>query len=155
MEEPYEDDQSIADDEQLYRRIPEWHWDGCPGDSCRPSSAAFYDDPDGQPMSVDIASLSTPESVLEGHDRFALVAFTAQLARSSQLIVVPLPLDSNPAHAVVPGNKTQGVRRTLAKQCTWIVSPDQVVEPPQQVDPPVQIDPPQQEDPPVQVDPPE
>lgn len=125
----YTDDLTIANDAHLWRRIPPWHFifDGNIG-RLRPSKAAFDDDDDGHPMSVVLADLVTASGrgsahVLQGHDGFALAQITAGLARSKQQGVQRDPLFEEPAHALVFGNKTDSVKKTFAKGCTWIVPP--------------------------------
>jgi hypothetical protein len=119
------DDASIPDDAELWRRIPPWHiHDDVKLGRVRPASAAFDDDPDGQPMSVTLgAESSGPEYVLAGHERFALAAITAGQARACGLRVVRDPLPDNPAHALVIGRKTESVMRRLARGAAWVVPP--------------------------------
>lgn len=82
-------------------------------------------------MSVVIADLvlqagGQPSDALAGHADFALAAITAGLARSLKQIVVRNPLVDEPAHALVAGIKTEGIRRTMAKQCEWVISPPEM-----------------------------
>ena len=85
---PHEDDSSILDDTELWRRIPPWHVveDKNHGGK-RISKAAFEDHPDGSPMSVVLgdevlAAGRDAQSVIAGHDDFCLASVTAGLARS-------------------------------------------------------------------------
>jgi hypothetical protein len=119
------DDSTIPDDEDLWRRIPPWHFvfDENRG-AVRPSSAAFDDDEDGQPMSVYLASAAAaPDIVLRGHAGFALATITAGLARECQQALVRDPLPEAPSHAVVIGRKTHGIRRRFAREAQWVISP--------------------------------
>lgn len=119
------DDPSIPDDADLLRRIPPWHFyfDEKLG-RIRPSKAAFEDDGDGSPMSVVLASeAGPPESVLAGHPVFALAAITAGLARSLGQLIVRDPTPEEPAHAVVVGRKTDGIKRRIAREARWVVLP--------------------------------
>ena len=123
------DDPTIEDEAALWRRIPPWHfvfdtnlrrW--------RPSSAAFDNDPDGQPMSVLLGEEVTgagrdPVSVLSGHTGFALAAVAAGLTRACGQAVVRDPLPGEPAHALVVGPKPKSVQRRLAKSAVWVVPP--------------------------------
>ena len=124
----YADDPTILDSADLWRRIPPWHFvnDENSG-QIRPSSAAFEDDPDGSPMSVVQGSeTSGPDSALSGHSGFALASFTAGLAKECGQSIVRDPLPEEPAHALVCGTKTKAIRRRLAREATWVVSPSGV-----------------------------
>lgn len=125
----YSDDTSISDAAVLWRRVPPRHFvfDENLG-KLRPSKAAFDDHPNGSPMSIVLADLVVvsgrgPQDILIGHDRFALAAITAGLARSKSQGVAKDPLPEEPAHGVVFGNKTDSVRRTFAKNTTWVIPP--------------------------------
>jgi hypothetical protein len=127
--EQLRDDTSISNEAKLWRRIPHWHFifDANLG-RVRPTSAAFDDDEDGSPMSVVLADVVLesgrgPEHILAGHDRFALAAITAGLARSKKQGVARDPEPDEPAHALVFGKKTGSVTRALAKGAEWVVSP--------------------------------
>ncbi len=123
--ENYLDDSSVADESSLWRRIPPIHFvDDENTGKKRPSSAAFDNDKDGDPMSVVIAAESRgKESVLKGHEGFALAAITAGLARSCGQILVRKPLAEEPAHALVVGDKPKKVRKKLAGGFVWVVPP--------------------------------
>ena len=119
------DDLTVPDDEKLWQRIPPWwfHSDESVG-RLRPAKAAFDDDSDGGPMSVVITSeAENPEATLAGHPGFALVSFTAGLARSFGQRIVRDPTPEEPAHALVDGRKTDGIKRRLARAATWVVPP--------------------------------
>jgi hypothetical protein len=69
MPNPYEDDLTVADEEDLWRRIPRW-WiiENRDTGGWRVSSAAFEDHPNGSPMSVFLSTVirvggRSPESV--------------------------------------------------------------------------------------------
>ena len=131
---PYTDDETIEDSTLLLRRIPinpRLHiiWDNNTK-SWLPSSAAFENHPNGTPMSVVLEDvlkeLGRPlDSALDGHgDGFSLVGFEAGIARSCDQGVAREPVEGEPAHGVVFGNKTRSVRRALARSSVWIVPPD-------------------------------
>lgn len=127
---PYEDDPSILDDAELWRRIPPWHIveDNNRGGK-RISKAAFEDHPDGTPMSVVlgqevVAAGRDRYSVIAGNDNFCLASVTAGLARSLNQGIVRKPRDIEPAHAEVFGRKTDGVRKRFAREATWVIGPD-------------------------------
>jgi hypothetical protein len=126
---PQVDDPTIEDDAPLWRRVPPHHFvlDEQSG-SVRPSSAAFEDHPDGSPMSVLLGAESAgPDSVLAGHPDFALASITAGLARECGQLVVRDPLPMEPAHALVIGRKTKGVRKRMAVAASWVVAPPDAV----------------------------
>jgi len=129
VHEDYTDDPSIPDDAELWRRVPPWHiiFDENLGRN-RPSKAAFDNDRDGSPMSVVLADLVLesnrgPESVLAGHEGFALAVIIAGLARSRKQGVVRDPQPDEPAHALVFGRKGDSVRRALARESCWVIPP--------------------------------
>jgi hypothetical protein len=127
------DDQSIADDALLLRRVPSKPnlnvvWDanlGC----WRPSSASFENDKDGSPMSVQLsdtlAELGLPmETALKGHEEgFSLAAITARTARKYDQSIIRDPTEDEPAHGLVVGEKPKRISRKLAKSFRWIVPP--------------------------------
>jgi hypothetical protein len=95
----------------------------------RPSSAAFEDDPDGNPMSVFVENLVRCASkgendVLLGHKDFALAAVTAGFAREQKQGVDLEPTDF-PGHAVVFGKKPKSISRSFAKAAKWVIAPTQ------------------------------
>jgi len=107
----YEDDASILDDADLWRRIPPWHIvDDSNRGGKRISKAAFEDHPDGSPMSVFLgqevlAAGRDPDSIVASYDEFCLASVTAGLARSLKQGIVRKPRDEEPAHAEVFGKK--------------------------------------------------
>ena len=123
------DDPSIADNADLWRRVPPRHIvDDHNTGGKRISKAAFDDSDDGSPMSVVLAELvlqsaRTPQHILVGYDGFSLVAISAGLVRSKQQGIVRDPIPGEPAHALVFGKKTDSVRRALARGSKWIVGP--------------------------------
>jgi hypothetical protein len=123
----YRDDPTISDDAELWRRIPPWHIfsDENIG-GIRPSSAAFEDDPDGEPMSVYLADeCRDPHIALAGHEGFGLVAITARLARECKQAIVRQPVPGPSGHVVVVGKKTDSVRKKFARAAAgqWVVRP--------------------------------
>jgi hypothetical protein len=126
---PYEDDKSILDDAELWRRIPPWHVveDKNRGRR-RISKAAFEDHPDGTPMSVVLgqdvlAAGRDAYSVVARYDAFCLASVTAGLARSLNQGIMRKPLDDEPAHAEVFGKKTDSVRKKFARAAIWVIGP--------------------------------
>ncbi len=127
--ERFPDDPEIADEVPLFRRIPPWHFVCDENDgSYRPSSAAFEDDDDGDPMSVYRADVlksegGRPERVMIGHPGFGLVAVTAGTMRHKEQTVHPDPLPEESSHTLVCGPKTRATRRFFARQSVWIIPP--------------------------------
>jgi len=131
--EHFPDDPSIADESELLRRIPPQHFfrDDNSG-LVRPSSAAFEDDDDSDPMSVYLATVLAAErrqatSVLAGHEGYALASITAGLAREKNQTVHPDPLTEETSHAVVCGDKRSGnkksAKKAFAMNAKWVVRP--------------------------------
>jgi hypothetical protein len=125
----YQDDLTIVNDAELWRRIPNTRIivDDDSGER-RPSSQAFNDDDDGDPMSVYLAEVvllanRSPESLLESFVGYGLAAITAGHARECQQGVFRAPTADEPAHAKVFGKKTKKVRRALAVEARWVLSP--------------------------------
>lgn len=125
----YVDDLTIEDQDELLRRIfPGWWIFDKNLGSLRPTSQAFKNHRDGSPMSVylqkelDEHGLN-PESVLAGHEDFALASITAGLARQCEQGVMKRP-DIDLGHAEVFGEKTDSVRRKFAENSIWVVLPN-------------------------------
>lgn len=124
----YHDDLSISNSAELWRRIHPTQVvkDGSGG--YRPSSAAFENDSDDDPMSIFFASVvgetgRIPADVLQGLTNYALAAFTAGIAREFEQKVVRDPIEGEPAHGLVVGYKPHSIRKQWAKRCQWVVSP--------------------------------
>ncbi len=125
----YSDDPTIANEAELWRRIPPWHFIPDLNTSrIRPSTAAFKDHQNGSPMSVLLADVligsgGGPLDVLANYDGFALASITAGLARDCGQGVARRPLLHEPAHAEVFGKKTRGVRKRFVDRSYWVVAP--------------------------------
>src|ERR1700674_870735 len=104
--ENFPDDPTIKDDTSLLRRIPPWHRFFDQNENrWRPSSAAFEDDDEGDPMSVYLSTVllrenREPSVVLAGHKGYSLASITAGLARRYSQTVHPDPLLEESSHAV-------------------------------------------------------
>jgi hypothetical protein len=124
MGNAYQDDESIGDDSALWRRIrPDWAiYDENLGRR-RPTSQAFQNRGDG--MSVLLgAEVESPEVAVESVPGYGLVSFTAGLVRQLDQLVARDPTPEEAAHALVVGNKTGPVKRTLAESALWLIEPD-------------------------------
>ena len=115
-----DDDKTIPDSEGLWRRIHPTQVirDRTTG-AWRPSSAAFKDQR-GE-LSVDLASLTTPERALAETPQHSLAEVKAAVFRVKGYIVVKDPLPTNIAHALVYGKLTGAHLREIAGIATWIV----------------------------------
>lgn len=125
----FPDNPIVADTSALLRRIPPRHFffDKKLGYT-RPSSAAFEDDEDGDPMSVYRCDVIESEGasvqrVMVGHASFGLASLTAGQVRSKDQTVFPDPLPDESSHTKVCGPKPDSVRRWFAKQAAWVVPP--------------------------------
>ena len=129
----YTDDPAIADDAELWRRIPpnspdspNWVIFDEKRERWRPSSGCFK----GDEMSVALADIvigsgGTAKAYLADHEAYGLASITAGLARSSKPPqgVCPDPGADQPAHALVVGPKTDSVRRRFAVKAEWVIKP--------------------------------
>jgi hypothetical protein len=94
----------------------------------RPSSAAFEDDRDGDPMSVyrrDVieSERANVERVMIGHQGYALAAVPAGQFRLKAQAVHPDPLPEESSHTKMCGPKPASVRRWFATQCVCVIMP--------------------------------
>lgn len=127
--ETYSDDSTVSNDDGLLRRVPKaWFVLDENLGRVRPSSAAFSNDKTGSPMSVAIESAviadgRKPVDVLQGKANFALVRITAGFARQHQQGIQRDPIEVEPAHALVFGEKTRPVKDAFAMNCEWAVPP--------------------------------
>lgn len=125
----FPDDPSVRDHIRPLRRVPPYHFHFDENLGClRPSSAAFEDDKDGDPMSVYREDVIQREGddlarVLKGHDGYGLVALTAGQVRSKNQTVFPDPLPEESSHARLCGPKPKSTRRWFAQQAKWVVLP--------------------------------
>lgn len=98
--EPPDDDPTIPDAAELWRRIPIWQWtpDSSRAIGFRPSSGAF-DDPE---LSVVIAHECGGgiETLLRGHEAFGIASFTAGFVRGLGWGIVRAPVAGLPGHAM-------------------------------------------------------
>jgi hypothetical protein len=124
---PVDPNAPVLDDVALYRRInPTVHlvWDD--NLNCRRISTGLFRDPD---LSVGLGDVleahqRAPETLLDSYPDQYLVAFPVSAVTEVHLTVVRDPVPDEPAHARVPGKKTQRITRALSRACKWIVKPD-------------------------------
>lgn len=119
----YEDDPYIDDNEALWRRVPADQLVRGQEGEVRPSSQAFQNSSDGTGMSANIAAETTVERTMTGYEEHFLVEFPAELPRRLQQGIMRVPLENEPAHVEIFGNKSKGVRKTFTRECVWVLSP--------------------------------
>ena len=125
MPSVFEDDPTIAGDERLFRRIHRshvlWEDDG----SAAISSAAFRD----EELSINIESVMIrdrrpPADAIRQHPGYGLAAITAAHARSLNQVVARDPIEEEPAHGVVYGQKKRGgIAGKLRDGASWVITP--------------------------------
>ena len=124
-----DDRDNIPDKYYLLRRVPPVHFVPDENLGCiRPSSAAFENDKNGDPMSVRVQELLFElghdlESVLQGHEGFALARLEAQFVRTLGQIIALDEVPAEPAHGLVVGDKKKSCRRKMSKHATWAIEP--------------------------------
>ena len=129
----YRDDENIANDVRLFRRLPlEWVIRDENLNCHRPSSQAFNNSQDGSPMSVfreDVLNSEgrTPSSVLAGtYSNYGLASLTAEVVRREGQGIAPDPLPDETSHALVFGSKPPKLRKRLAKAAELVIMPQQM-----------------------------
>lgn len=120
-----EDDPTISGDILLWRRIPPWAdrvaVDPQTGEPI-PSSMNFRDKNDE--LSVFLASETTLEELLAGHEGFGVVEFTAQTARELLGNEIVIRRDeAEMGHVLICGRMTRAQSSALAKRCRWVTKP--------------------------------
>lgn len=104
------DRKTISDDDDLYRRIPPWHY---VEKEDRISSAAFKD----EETSVNWSEYATPAETVSGFPGFRVGALKAKIPRSEKQKVIHDPKPTNYSHSLIVGKKTQSVAKHLARAC--------------------------------------
>ena len=123
MPEPV-DDASIGDAERLFHRIrPDDVVVDSETGQRRPSSATFRSK--SNIISVDLASLTSPEKALENYPHHTLVEVDVGTVRFLGCKVVRDPLPNNPSHALLygsgpDGRMTKSQAREIVSRCRWV-----------------------------------
>ena len=123
MPEPV-DDVSIGDDERLLHRIrPDDVVLNQETGQRRPSSATFRSKTNI--ISVDLASLTTPDKALAAYPHYLLVEVDVGTVRFLGCKVVRDPLPDNPSHALLygsgpDGRMTKPQAREIVNRCKWV-----------------------------------
>jgi hypothetical protein len=137
----YVDASELDNQQTLWRRIlpDQWVIDKNSGSvKTRPSSAAFENCKDGDPMSSFWEELHRSKGLDEKHVLYKhagcfVAAFNAGLARNLKQVIHLDPIenqddpgDNHPAHVLVVGDKPKkAFGRNVAKACTWVAEPTQ------------------------------
>lgn len=123
-----DDRESIADEEDLWRRV-------VPLKACfqlteamewRPSSAVFLDRTNRE-ISVHRASLTSPDAVLANYPHNSLVAIKAGIPRGLGCVLCPDPIDDDASHALICPRAGLGISnlKSMAKRMAltarWVV----------------------------------
>lgn len=112
-------DKRIPDDEFVYRRVPFLLYPNPLDPNSRPMLNSFLpriDDTDG--LSVDLATLTTPEKVADiPGKKYHVVQVCVRDLRNLGLDVFPNPQRENPAHAIIIGldRQTYNAEKTQIK----------------------------------------
>jgi hypothetical protein len=118
------DDVSIGDDERLLHRIrPDDVVIDSETGQRRPASATFRSK--SNIISVDLASLTTPDKALAAYPHHALVEISVATVRSLGCKIVRDPLPDNPSHALLygsgpDGRLTKSQARQIVSRCKWV-----------------------------------
>lgn len=122
-ESQYEDDQTIANDAIVWRRVP--------GESAkvengivRPTTGAFQDST-SSPMSATLAAEhDNPQAYLANYPEVGIVAIKAGRLRELGQKIVRDPTDEDAGHLLIVGGKPKGgFRKNLKREATWVVMP--------------------------------
>ena len=127
-EHPYVDDPAILDAESLLRRIPPWHYVKKDGSAERiVSSAAFEDDEDdGTPMSTARENrVERVEDYVRPFAGFGVARLPVRAARDARQRVTQVPpIDQEPEHTWVAGDKTHSLRKKLRDAAPLVINPE-------------------------------
>jgi len=126
------EDIDLPDDTELWRRIPSdnYKFDDNLG-RLRPKSNAFTDSKNKSPMSVTVVKLylgggKTKEEYIAKFMKndWGLASITVGLIKELNLEIEFDPNDDDPGHALVKGKKTGKIKRRMAKESKWEVTPE-------------------------------
>lgn len=127
-EHAYADDPAILVTESLLRRIPPWHYVKKAGSAERiVSSAAFEDDDeDESPMSTARENLvERVADYVRPFQGFGVARLPVRAARAAQQRVTQVPpIETEPEHTWVAGEKTHSVRKKLRDAAPLIIKPE-------------------------------
>jgi hypothetical protein len=126
-----EDDESVAQDCRLFRRITVHHVKPAPDrpGGVRITSAAFQGSSDGSGVFVSIEDRMvelglTPPDLIPKHPGTRGLAFiNAATARQHGKGIVREPTDDDPSHGNLTGPDTKSIQRRLAAAAEWEIGP--------------------------------
>jgi len=105
----------------LYRRI-------YPGPTCyregKSTSQVFTKKREDPGISVNLASLTSSEDVLKGHDNFGLAEITVEEVIAAGFTVKYEPKKGDPGHCVIYGQFSDGNCRKLSRASKVLVAPN-------------------------------
>lgn len=129
--DPPEDDGTISDETDLFRRVPPDHYKLVAGEFVlRDGAFKNFPHPERKRMSVVLGDTLTdagrePESVRSPEQsNFGVVAISAGEVRAEEQRIERSPLDEEPAHGDVFGEKPGARRKRFARVARWVVYPD-------------------------------
>jgi hypothetical protein len=117
-----EDDPSITGDVILFRRIPPWA-DRVSWDEAGPVFSSFNFKDKADELSVHIATETTADALLAGHEGFGLVQFTAQQVREACGLGIKLCRcleEPEMGHVLVCGKISSGAAKRLQRVARWV-----------------------------------
>jgi hypothetical protein len=132
---PEEDDAGVADDADMWRRLPpflNWViWDARER-TFRASSAAFQNLKNRR-LSVCLTCYApvafTPQAFVERHPGYGVAAIRTGDARAEGQIIVPEAVPDEVAHGHMVGDKPKGVQRALARAARLLLLPEDAIAP--------------------------
>ena len=124
------DDDSIQNNDDLYRRIPDVQivFNENLGES-QPTSKAFQNESNQNAMSVSHAiklmnNGKSPSDLISNYRDCCLASITAGLAREYEQIIHFDETDEDISHTHIEGKKSKSCRRAFAKNSLWVIPPD-------------------------------
>ncbi len=119
------DDDSVRNEDPLWRRVVPVQMVTDANGASRPSSAAFENSSDGSGMSVTLgrearADGVTPQVVLKRFPRCRIASLTAGQCRDHKQKIARDPTKEDPHHALVNGTKTKSTRKAFATLACWV-----------------------------------
>lgn len=84
-----------------------------------PSSAAFKTKPNENGLSVDIATLTTPETTVGNSNEFGVAEISAETPINLGYVCIHDPMSDNKAHALIVGD-TKPIAKKLSKAITRV-----------------------------------
>lgn len=118
-----QDDPAISGDVVLLRRIPPWAdrvtWD----EQGNPRASSFNFKDDENELSVHLASETTADELLAGHDGFGLVQLTAQQVREAcgkEIKICRCQEEPVMGHVLICGKISGGAAKRLQRAAKWV-----------------------------------